>query len=131
MNLRLSTVLRAYAAALIFTVALSWGWVALAFEPPYMSALLLGWTLAVANASVGLALKWLGAKGDFSWFLFWAVAMSSVRLVILLLIVVAVHRWGVALFLPFSISLFTGFFAFMVCEIGVLHGSTARESDGA
>ena len=125
MDIRLSTVLGAYAAALVFAIGLSWGWVALAFEPPYLEALLLGWILAAANAVVGLAVKWIVTRRDFGWFLLWAVGGSSLRLLILLLIVVAVHQWGVAPFRPFFISLFAGFFACMACEIGILHVSTA------
>ena len=122
-------VLPFYALALGGATVVSWGWAALAFEPPYLGSLGLGWGVAAAGAAAGLSGKWIGIGRDPGWFLAWAIGVSGLRFLLLLLIVVAVHRSGVAPFRPFIIGLFTSFFALQFCEILTLHSST-RGRDG-
>jgi len=128
LQLRWPVLLGGYGAAILFAAAVSWTWVALAFDPPYFHVLALGWILALAGAAAGLTLKWIGTGRDFGWLLLWAVGGSFLRLVILLIIIVATHRSGMAPFTPFLIGIFCGFFSCMVCEVVVLHISSRRES---
>jgi hypothetical protein len=125
--LRWSELLAGYGGALLFAALLSWGWVAAAFDPPYLRPLALGWILALANAAAGLTVKWIGTGRDIGRFLLWAVGGSGLRLAILLMIVVAAHRSGMAPFTPFLIGTFCGFFSCMVCEILILHFSSTRD----
>ena len=125
LRVRLGRILPAYGAALALTMVLSWTWTALTFPPPYWNALVLGWILAMLNAAAGLLVKRIGARRSLGWFLFWSIGMSGIRLLILLIIIVAVHRGDVANFPPFMISFFTGFFSCMACEVMLLHRSTS------
>lgn len=121
----------AYGLAATATVGGSLAWAVWSYPPPFVSGLLLGWLAAAANAAVALAIVRLGLGGSQTRFLVWALCINFLRAAVLATIIVCAHETEMAMFAPFQMATWTGYFCCLAAEITVLHVGSAGGAVGS
>lgn len=114
------------ALALAPSVAGSWLWARGHAAPPFWPALVTGWLVALALGIPTLLVK-AGSLGSRSLrFLPWTLGGNALRAFILLVIVVAVLKAGVANSEAFLVAAVSGYLCCLAGEIVMLHRASQR-----
>ena len=104
-------ILFTYLGAMLLTALLTFLFTRPDLHPVIFRTILLGWGLALIGALLGSGIKFIALRGDFGWFMIWALGINGTRASLFIAIIVAV-----------ILSTHPG----QVMTICILHGLTER-----
>lgn len=120
-HLRTSDLLATYLGAMLLTAFLTFLFTRFDLHPAEFPAVLLGWGLALIGALIGSGIKFIALRGDFGWFMIWALGVNGMRALLFIAIIVAAHQRSMAHFRPFLIAALAGYFCCLFGEVLLLH----------
>jgi len=114
-------ILFTYLGAMLLTALLTFLFTRPDLHPVIFRTILLGWGLALIGALLGSGIKFIALRGDFGWFMIWALGINGTRALLFIAIIVAAHQRGMAHFRPFLIAALVGYFCCLFGEVLLLH----------
>ncbi len=115
-----------YVLALLIAGGITLAITGIPTENGVWTALMAGWGLAAAGALLGTGMKAIGLRGDFGWFMIWALGMNGIRVLFFVAIMVVAYRSDVAHFRPFLKASLAGYFCCLYGEVVLLHRISLR-----